>query len=378
MIISVTLNPCLDKTIFVDKVEPGKRVHVKSVKYVAGGKGMNVARILNTLGYPNIAFTIAGGWAGAFLEDLMRKDNITGEVVRIRGLTRTVTTVLEEEPWVATEYNEDGPQVSRDEAAEIESRLRDLIKARRPEFVILSGSVPCKELVGIYARIISYAKSLGIRTILDTRDEALVDGIKAGPFMVKPNLNEAEALFAKLRTGSKSEAGHEREYKRINEYKCPDRHLRSDVDIKLGAQDGAGRLYVREVALRTVRALLDMSIQVVALSLGRDGAVVGSRGLMSARPARPDKSPGEPGEVEGGGEGIWEVRPPPVKEVNPVASGDAFVGAFAYAMASGMPLVECIRWGTAAGAANAAMWDPAYCSREQIEALLSGVAVRRL
>ncbi|NPV53950.1 MAG: hypothetical protein HPY71_10555 [Firmicutes bacterium] len=383
MIISVTLNPCLDKTVFVDRVEPGKRVHVKRVKYVAGGKGLNIARILNSLGYPNIAFTIAGGWSGSFLEDLMREDKITGEVVRIRGLTRTVATVLEEDPWIATEYNEDGPEITRDEAAEIESRLCDLIKARRPEFVILSGSVPCRGLVGIYARVISYAKSLGVKTILDTRDEALADGIKAAPFMVKPNLKEAEALFAGLNANHRSSGAH-------------GRNTGSGEEGE-GRRPGPGggdpgpaeELGAREGALRAVRALLDMSIQVVVLSLGRDGALVGARPGSGSEPG-PDIDVGiagvaatPPGIAGRAGsrqieEGIWEAVPPQVEEVNPVASGDAFVGAFAYAMVSGMPLPECIRWGTAAGAANAAMWEPAYCSREQIEALLDGVIVRKV
>ena len=196
MILTVTLNPCIDKTVFVEKHEVGRIIRAHAVKQIAGGKGVNVARVLTNLGADVLAFVVLGGHTGRIIEELAEADGIRLHPVWISAPSRTVTTVLETSTGVQTAYVEPGPRVSPEEKDRIIGELRELIP--ESEMVIFSGSSPCPALDDLYREMIAYANRLGVRTILDSRGRAFKLGLESSPFMIKPNPAETEEALGCL------------------------------------------------------------------------------------------------------------------------------------------------------------------------------------
>jgi len=191
MILIVTLNPCIDKTVYVEKNEIGKIINAYNVKVIAGGKGNNVARVLNNLNIPNISLNILGGYYGKIIEERLIKESINYEAVWIKGSSRTVTTILEKN-LRQTAFAERGPGVSSEEISNIMNVYNDIINTMRSsiKFVVLSGSVPSENCINLYNEMIKIAKDKKIKTVLDSRGEALKKGLEAKPFLIKPNLKE--------------------------------------------------------------------------------------------------------------------------------------------------------------------------------------------
>lgn len=193
MILSVTPNPCVDKTIFLDEMAVGKKNVATRVTTIPGGKGNNVARVVKALGAESAALVLVGGAPGQHVVDMITGDDgITCHPVWIAENTRTITTVLEEGPHRQTPLFEPGPRVSPAER----ERLIDAVVAQLPGTAILTlnGTVPDPILQDVYAAIIPAAKAAGVLTILDTHGPELAQGLAAAPYMVKPNDAEAAEL----------------------------------------------------------------------------------------------------------------------------------------------------------------------------------------
>jgi len=188
MVLTVTLNPCVDKTIFIKNLEIGRVIRADGVKLIAGGSGNNVARVVRSLGHPVLALNLLGGGYGDIIASLLRSEGIPFEAAHIKGSSRTVVTVLDTASGIQTAYVEPGPEVSPEEVAHFKGRYKRVLKDA--QLVVLSGSVPCPSLNGLYADLIAMAKDRGLRVILDTRGPALPQGIAASPFMIKPNVEE--------------------------------------------------------------------------------------------------------------------------------------------------------------------------------------------
>jgi len=192
MIVTVTLNAAVDRTLAVPSFQIGQR-HRASVGFTsAGGKGINIARALKRLGAPVVATGLAGGRTGTLIVEELTAEGILNDFVRIREESRTSTAVLDPTSNAYTEINEWGPDVQEDELEILADKLAYLCQGA--EFLVLAGSLPRGVEPGFYGELIREANRRGVATILDAEGEALRLGVEAEPHLVSPNMREAEAL----------------------------------------------------------------------------------------------------------------------------------------------------------------------------------------
>lgn len=189
MIITVTLNPAFDKTIYVQGFKPGRLNRVEKVVVTPGGKGLNVSQWLNKQGENSVAIGVFGGTTGMAIVNELGVKGITTEPVYTTGDTRTNTKIIS--GGELTEINEPGPVVS--EACR--ERLFEVIRkyAEPGNIFVFAGSVPKSMDNDIYYRLITLVKEAGAFAILDADGDAFKEGMKAVPHAIKPNLQE---LFA--------------------------------------------------------------------------------------------------------------------------------------------------------------------------------------
>jgi 1-phosphofructokinase family hexose kinase len=192
MIITVTLNPALDKTLEVPSFTPGRRHRTVDHVTMPGGKGVNVARALKRLGQPVIACGLCGGATGIRIMEALNDEAILNSFVRIREESRTNTAVLDPTTGLHTEINERGPSVSPHELDLFREKL--IYLAAGASIVVFAGSLPRGVEAGAYATLIRDVKKLGVTTIIDTDGEQLRLAAKAEPDVVSPNEIEAEEL----------------------------------------------------------------------------------------------------------------------------------------------------------------------------------------
>jgi tagatose 6-phosphate kinase len=192
MILTVTLNPALDTTYAVDAVAVGSTHRVRAVELRAGGKGLNVTRVLATLGVPVLATGLLGGDNGNRIEALLDTDGIAASFQPIAGESRR--TVVVTDGAGATGFWEPGPQVSTAEWDTFVGHFRRCLE--RASGVVLAGSLPPGLADGSYAELISIAREAGTGVVLDTDGSALRMGLLAGPTVVKPNRAELSAVTA--------------------------------------------------------------------------------------------------------------------------------------------------------------------------------------
>jgi 1-phosphofructokinase family hexose kinase len=192
MIITVTLNAAIDKTLAVPNFRLGRRHRAVEQTAMAGGKGVNVARALRALGQPVIATGIAGGPTGTRIVEHLTDEGILNDFVRIREESRTSTAVVDPTSGEQTEINEYGPHVSEQELGLFVDKL--LYLAKGAEVCVFAGSLPRGVEAGLYGRLIAELKRLDVMTVLDSEGEPLHIATRAGPDVVSPNELEAEGL----------------------------------------------------------------------------------------------------------------------------------------------------------------------------------------
>jgi 1-phosphofructokinase/tagatose 6-phosphate kinase len=192
MIITVTLNPALDKTLQVPNFTPGRRHRSVDQVTMPGGKGVNVARAIKRLGQPVIATGIAGGATGTRIIEALNGEAILNAFVRIRDESRTNTAVLDPTSGLQTEINERGPAVSPQELELFHDKL--LYLAQGASMCVFAGSLPRGMDPTVYCDLVRDVKRLGVTTIVDTDGEPLRLAMRAEPDIVSPNELEAEEL----------------------------------------------------------------------------------------------------------------------------------------------------------------------------------------
>ena len=192
MIITVTLNAAIDKTLAVPNFRLARRHRATEQTAMAGGKGVNVARALKALGQPVIATGVAGGPTGTRIIEHLTEEAILNDFVRIREESRTSTAVVDPTNGEQTEINERGPSVSETELELFVDKL--LYLAKGAGVCVFAGSLPRGVEAGLYARLIEELKRLGVTTVLDSEGEPLRIGTRQGPSVVSPNELEAEEL----------------------------------------------------------------------------------------------------------------------------------------------------------------------------------------
>jgi 1-phosphofructokinase len=193
MIITVTLNPALDKTIEIDEFIIGSVNRIVSTRVDAGGKGINVSKVIKELQHESIALGFLGGSSGNHIKSYLDDLNINNDFIFVKGETRTNIKIIDKVNNTHTDINENGPSLVEEDIIKIKEKV---MKYCKPDsLVVLSGSVPSEVNSDIYSEIIKDIKSKGGKVILDADGELLIQGIKAGPYMVKPNIDELEKAF---------------------------------------------------------------------------------------------------------------------------------------------------------------------------------------
>jgi 1-phosphofructokinase/tagatose 6-phosphate kinase len=246
VIITVTLNAAIDKSLSVPSLRLGRRHRIVQRRTLAGGKGVNVARILKTLGQPVIATGLAGGPTGTQIVEQLTQESILNDFVRIHEESRTNTALLDPTTGQETEINEQGPSV---ELAELELfREKLLYLARSASMVVFAGSLPRDVEPDFYATLIRELRKLEVMTIVDSDGDALRQAVRAEPDIVSPNALEAEELVGHEFNDDDDRAGAVREIVALG----PREALMTTPD-GCWAQilvDGAPALYRAKIALR--------------------------------------------------------------------------------------------------------------------------------
>jgi 1-phosphofructokinase family hexose kinase len=192
MILTVTLNAAIDRTVAVPNFRLGHRHRAVESRTVAGGKGINVARALKMLGRPVIATGFAGGPTGNRLLEQLRKEAVLTDFTRIAAETRINLAVIDPTSGEQTEINERGPAVSPEEVEAFVRRVGYL--ADGAKLCVLAGTLPPGAGDDLYARLVKDLGERGLPVVLDAEGGAMLAGLRAGAAIVTPNEREAEEL----------------------------------------------------------------------------------------------------------------------------------------------------------------------------------------
>ena len=198
MIKTLTLNPALDKTIIVEDFNLNNVNRIKEVFKDAGGKGINVSKMLNNLDEKTKAAGFLGGYTGQFIRSELDKMGLNHDFVEIDDETRTNIKMVDRKQNTFTDLNEQGGQVTANNLKELKQNIFADLKPN--DILTLSGSIPPGVSNNIYAELIKTAKSKDIKTILDAEGELFKKGVEAGPTIIKPNDHELSLYYNQVFT----------------------------------------------------------------------------------------------------------------------------------------------------------------------------------
>lgn len=191
-IVTITLNPAIDKSATIDHIVPEHKLRCKNIKYEPGGGGINVSRAIKKLGGDAVAIFSSGGYSGMLMQELLKKEEVDYIPVKVKDWTRENFIVVEADTNRQFRFGMPGPEMDLDEAEQFLDVLQKL--SPKPEMVVASGSLPPGLPTDFYARMARCAKDLGAKFILDTSGEPLQLAIDEGVYLVKPNLGELAKL----------------------------------------------------------------------------------------------------------------------------------------------------------------------------------------
>ncbi|MBI3996438.1 MAG: 1-phosphofructokinase [Candidatus Omnitrophica bacterium] len=309
MIGTVTINPSIDQHILIDKLMKDDAIRAREIRRDPGGKGINVSRVVKELGGETVAFGVSGGCAGYMLKSLMAEHGIPFEAIEVPEETRINVILTDRSDRTQTRISAPGPRMT---LADVEGFMQKIVTYQpTPPWWVLGGSLPPGVPEDFYAKLITTLQQRGMKCLLDADDEVLKLGLQAKPYLIKPNEHE----FARLMGRS-----------------LPDEQ----------AMVGAARQLVQE------------GVQVVAITLGRRGALIVSQ------------------------DAALHVTSPDVEVKSKVGAGDSFLAGFVFALSQGQPLESAMRLGTAAGTAAVMHEGTQLCRREDVERLLGQIIVKSL
>ncbi len=301
MILTITPNPLLDYVIQTPTPPTDGGHRVRSIDYTVGGKGINVARMLKTLGRPALAISFAGGPNGEKIRARLKEQGICAHLVPTAAETRAGINLVTETPPSQMWWIEDGEELEFGEVAAMLLAVRQHLP--RARFVAMSGTIPGRKNLDLYQRILEECRLFPCEVYVDARGEALRCALRVGRFFLKCNRQEV------IETWNYDPFAPEQRNCFVN-----------------------------------------------------DCRQAGLTGFMI---------------TDGPGDIIWSdlrmigfLRPPPVREISAVGSGDAALAGLIHARSEGKPFSEAVRWAIAAGAADAGYAGPCQASWGDIHPLM--------
>lgn len=306
-IVTLTLNPALDICTATAAVTPSDKLRCEAARTAPGGGGVNVARVVHRLGGEALAVVAAGGPTGQRVMSLLAAEALVATTVPIAGETRQCFNVTDRGSGAEYRFILPGPELA--EAEWTRCLEAAFAAAQQASFIVVSGSLPPgppPETLGVFAR---RCRQAGLRLVVDSSGASLACALKAGVHLVKPNLLE------------------------LSEY------------VGRPLPDQAARL-------QACRDLIGAgAAEIVALTLGAEGALLVTADQALAAPALP------------------------VKAVSTIGAGDSFLGALLWAMNRDLPLAASLQHAAAAGAAALMSPGAGLCRRDEVLALAERVAV---
>ena len=308
-ILTLTMNPALDVLTTIDKVSDTHKMRCGSVLKHPGGGGVNVARVLHRLGTKCVAVYLAGGVTGERHHQLMNAEKVRCHVIPIAQETRESFSAHELSTGRDYRFVLPGPEIAMNE---YETCFNYIAQHLPQQFLVISGGLAPGVPIDFYARLVKLAKQNGLRVVLDANGPALTAALEIGVTLFKPSLRELREL-----TG-------------------------------LALNDEASWKDAAQQIIQSGKA------EIVALSLGEDGALVASANE------------------------VWRAHSLKVDVQTTIGAGDSFVGGMVWSLAKGDPLLRAFQYGMAAGAAALLSPGTALCQAQDVHRLLPELIVHAI
>lgn len=315
MILTVTLNPCVDLLLGTQGLHVHDTNRVVSREEDAGGKGTNLSRVAAELGSKTTACVFLGGGTGAHVKSVLEKQGVTPAIIATEAETRVNVSVQDGSDQPPTTFNMKGGPILDEEWRQMIMTVADLASAA--DWVCLGGSLPSGIPDDAWRTLIRTVKSRPVKILLDADNEPMKLAMEAGPHLIKPNIKEASRLLG-------------REIHGIDQAAEAADELKVQLEAN-GAKDAA-----------------------VLLSMGSEGAV-------AATP-----------------EGRFYAAPVPITPKSTIGSGDSMLGGLLAAFEKGMDWQEALKWASAAGAATATTDGTEIARKAVVERLVVQAKVSRL
>lgn len=296
-IVTLTLNSSVDVQWEVPELVPTRKLRASHGLTFPGGGGINVSRVIKTLGGQSIAVFTAGSFTGHMLREMVDDAGLVTRVVHIAGETRAASTIVDQSTGQEYRVTPPGPTLSPREWQACFDALFDIAT----DYIVATGSLPAGVPDDFYARVARKARQLGRRVVLDTSGPALAAALEEGVFLVKPNRGELRWLM------------------------------------------GSGMLGPEDEEAMPQQLVRDGKAEVVALTLGADGAILATR------------------------DGVRRLRGPDVAVKSAVGAGDSFVAGLTYGLGRGLAMAEAFALGVATGTATVQTPGTELCRRPDIE-----------
>jgi 1-phosphofructokinase family hexose kinase len=194
LIVTLTINPAIDRTVSVDRLVFEDRAYILDRSEAPGGRGINASLVVHSLGGKTLALLTAGGAAGERIEKMLGSVGFPFEVIRVRSESRTNFTISDKH-GLTVKLNEMGEPISPAELVEVRKKVEARIE--KASWLMICGSIPPGVSTRFYSEIVGLAKERGVRTLVDTEGDALLHSLDAHPTVITPNQHEAERLLGR-------------------------------------------------------------------------------------------------------------------------------------------------------------------------------------
>jgi 1-phosphofructokinase family hexose kinase len=194
LIVTLTINPTIDRVISVDRLAFEDRAYINSTRETAGGRGINASCVIHSFGGKTLAVLICGGDAGKRLHEHLQCDGLEFQVVPVENEIRTNLTITDKH-GLTVNLNEAGPTLSKAEVARVEKLVEGTLD--RAAWLMICGSTPPGVPPSFYGRLVAAARKKKVKTLLHADGEALRLGIEERPTVVTPNQQEADRLLGR-------------------------------------------------------------------------------------------------------------------------------------------------------------------------------------